>query len=289
MELLQLLQQHPHILYIYAVILGLLVGSFLNVVVYRLPRILERQWVADCAELMDLTLMGPVAPHMSLAHPPSHCPHCQHLIRPWENIPLLSYLALRGRCSTCRGPISWRYPLVELACGLVTLVVVMHFGLTWQAAAALLLSWSLLALSLIDYDTQLLPDAITLPFLWLGLLISLADLFITPDAAILGAALGYGTLWGVYQIFRLTTGKEGMGYGDFKLLAMLGAWLGWQSLPQIILLSSCTGAMVGVLLVLMQRLRREQPLPFGPYLAAAGWINLLWGDILNQWYLQWLG
>jgi leader peptidase (prepilin peptidase) / N-methyltransferase len=277
----------PTALYVLTLILGLIIGSFLNVVIYRLPRMLERSWRGECAALLGVE--QPSEEALGLAYPASRCPHCGHPIRPWENIPVLSWLLLRGRCSACAAPIGLRYPLTELAAALLALVVVAHFGPTWQAAAALPLTWALLTLGLIDLDTKLLPDVITLPLLWLGLLLSLAGLFSDPQAAILGAALGYLALWGVFHLFRLATGKEGMGYGDFKLLAMLGAWLGWQHLPQIIILSALVGASVGVLLILLRRHHYDIPIPFGPYLAAAGWISLLWGDAINRAYLLWAG
>ncbi|HEB77175.1 MAG TPA: prepilin peptidase, partial [Methylothermaceae bacterium] len=218
--------------------------------------------------------------------PPSRCPHCGHHIRAWENIPILSWLWLRGRCSQCRAAISPRYPLIEGLTAVLSLAVAWRFGVSPQALWALVLTWSLIALSFIDYDHQLLPDILTLPLLWLGLLLSLFGIFTDPRSAIMGAAAGYLLLWGIYQLFRLITGKEGMGYGDFKLLALFGAWLGWQMLPLIILLSSLVGAVFGLALILLRGRDRELPIPFGPYLAIAGWIALLWGEQLNRWYLQ---
>ncbi len=210
-------------------------------------------------------------------------------MRARENIPLLSYLLLRGRCSACAKPIGASYPLVEAGTALLSLLVVWHFGVTWEAAAALTLTWGLIALAFIDIDTQLLPDSITLPLLWLGLLLSLDSGFTTPKDAILGAALGYLFLWTVYQIFKLTTGREGMGYGDFKLFALFGAWLGWQALPMILILSSVVGATIGLALLARRGQDRHTPLPFGPYLAAAGWIALLWGENINSAYRLWAG
>ena len=282
-----MLSREPALLYGIVLALGLLVGSFLNVVIYRLPRMLEEDWRRECDRAGGKD--RPERSDMTLARPGSHCPHCGHALTPLENIPLLSYLLLRGRCSACGKRIGLRYPLVEAATALLSLLVVWRFGVGWETAAALLLTWGLIALALIDLDTQLLPDAITLPLLWAGLLASLAGWFTDSRSAILGAALGYLSLWGFYRLFRLMTGKEGMGYGDFKLLALLGAWLGWPHLPQIVLVSTLTGAIVGVLLILLRGHDRQAPIPFGPYLAAAGWISLLWGQEVNEAYLSWSG
>ncbi|MEY6431445.1 A24 family peptidase [Thioalkalicoccus limnaeus] len=287
MAWIDLLRDELPLLVASAGVLGLIVGSFLNVVILRVPRILQQEWQRDCAELRGET--PTVADPVTLSAPPSTCPHCGHRIRFFENIPVLSFLALRGRCSACGHPIGWRYPIIEGLTAILSIVVVWHFGLDWTAAAALVLTWGLIALTVIDLDTQLLPDNITLPLLWLGLLVSLAGLFADSQAAILGAAIGYASLWSVFQIFRLVTGKEGMGFGDFKLFALLGAWLGWQYLPQIILLAAVTGAIVGLLLVLTRGHDREIPIPFGPYLAGAGWISLIWGDSINHFYLSWSG
>lgn len=281
-------QQSPALLLGTAVALGLIIGSFLNVVILRLPRMLESEWRRDCAEITGAPAAGEVAaePELSLAKPASHCPACGHRIRPLENVPILSYLLLRGRCSSCGVRISPRYPLVEGLTAALTLIVVLHFGPTWQALAALPLTWGLIALALIDYDTQLLPDGITLPLLWLGLILSLFGLFTDSQSAIIGAVAGYLSLWIVFQLFRLATGKEGMGFGDFKLFALFGAWLGWQYLPQIILLSALTGALLGTLLMASGRHERGKPMPFGPFLAAAGWISLIWGPQINEAYLR---
>jgi leader peptidase (prepilin peptidase)/N-methyltransferase len=281
-------QHNPALLVGTAVALGLIIGSFLNVVILRLPRMLESEWRRDCAEITGASAEGEgtAEPELTLAKPASHCPSCGHRIRPLENVPILSYLLLRGRCSSCGVRISPRYPLVEGLTAALTLIVVMHFGLTWQALAALPLTWGLIALALIDYDTQLLPDGITLPLLWLGLILSLFGLFTDSQSAIVGAVVGYLSLWIVFQLFRLATGKEGMGFGDFKLFALFGAWLGWQYLPQIILLSALTGALLGTLLIASGRHERGRPMPFGPFLAAAGWISLIWGPQINDAYLR---
>ncbi len=268
-------------------VLGLLVGSFLNVVIHRLPIMMQRDWRAQAREFLELP--GEPAATFNLVLPHSHCPHCDHEIRPWENIPLVSWLALRGKCSSCKAPISKRYPLVELACGLLSAYVAWHFGFTWQAGAMLLLTWGLLAMSMIDVDHQLLPDSIVLPLLWLGLLVNLFGLFTTLPDAVWGAVAGYLSLWSVYWLFKLVTGKEGMGYGDFKLLAMLGAWGGWQVLPLTILLSSVVGAVLGTIMLRVQKADSGTAIPFGPYLAIAGWIALLWGDQITSSYLQFAG
>ncbi|MGD8908405.1 MAG: A24 family peptidase [Chromatiales bacterium] len=286
--MLELLQQNSWIFPLFITLLGLSVGSFLNVVIYRLPKIMEAQWTRDCREHLGQAV-DPETKPFNLNRPASHCPACEHKIKPWENIPVISWLLLRGRCSNCQQPISMRYPIIEAVTALLSIAVASHFGVTWAAAAALLLTWALISLSMIDFDVQLLPDNITLPFLWLGLLLSLAALFTDPKSAIIGAVAGYLSLWSIYQLFKRLTGKEGMGYGDFKLLAMLGAWLGWQYLPQIILLSALVGALVGISLILLRGRDRNIPIPFGPYLAAAGWISLMWGEQINLAYLRWSG
>ena len=289
------LAQLPMLLYGGTVALGLVIGSFLNVLILRLPRIMEREWRQECAELMDDAREASEAsdtneaPAMTLSHPGSHCPDCGHHIRPWENIPVLSFLLLRGRCSNCAKPISWRYPLIETLTAVLSLVVIWQFGPTLQGACALLLTWGLIALAAIDADTQLLPDDITLPLLWLGLLLSIWAVFVDSGTAIIGAIAGYMTLWLIFHLFRLLTGKEGMGRGDFKLLALFGAWLGWQSLPQILLLSTIPGALFGIAMIASGRGERRAPIAFGPFLAIAGWISLIWGDAITQAYLRWSG
>ncbi|WP_407692367.1 prepilin peptidase [Pseudomonas xionganensis] len=269
-------------------VLGLLLGSFLNVVVYRLPIMMQRDWRVQAREILELPAEAQ-GETFNLVLPDSRCPHCGHKIRPWENIPLLSYLFLRGKCSSCKSPISLRYPLVELTCGLLSAYVVWHFGFSWQAGAMLLLTWGLLAMSLIDADHQLLPDTLVLPLLWLGLIVNSFALFTSLEDALWGAVAGYLSLWSVYWLFKLITGKEGMGYGDFKLLAMLGAWGGWQVLPLTILLSSLVGAVLGIIMLRLRNSDTSTPIPFGPYLAIAGWIALLWGEQITAGYLQVVG
>ncbi len=266
-----------------ALVLGLCVGSFLNVVIHRLPLMMEREWTAQCAELR-----GEVAPDhapLNLSQPRSRCPACGQAISALQNIPLLSFLWLRGRCAACSTRISWRYPLVELFCGLATAYCALHFGFSFAAAAAMLFVWLMIAATGIDFDTQLLPDSITLPLLWLGLLVNLIGGPVDLRSAVIGAMAGYLFLWSVYWMFRLVTGKEGMGYGDFKLLAAIGAWTGWQMLPLVVLLSSAIGAVVGISLIVFHKHGREVPIPFGPYLAGAGLIALFWGPALTQRYL----
>ena len=266
---------------IYCGALGLIVGSFLNVVILRLPRIMEQSWRRECCELMNQS--APDEPKISLSSPGSQCPGCGSPIRPWHNIPVLSWLWLRGRCSYCQIAISIRYPLTELVTALLSAAVAWHFGFGAQAASALVLIWMLVALTGIDIDTQLLPDTITLPLLWIGLGVNLFDIWTPLSSAVLGAMLGYGSLWSVYWLFKLVTGKEGMGYGDFKLLAALGAWFGWQAIPMMILLSSFVGAALGIAILVAKQQGRDTPMPFGPYLVGAGLLTLFFGDsLLNQ-------
>lgn len=270
-------------------LLGLLIGSFLNVVIYRLPIMLERLWQQQCEELNRQPIAEtPVGESFNLVYPGSRCQHCQHTIRAFENIPVLSFLWLRAKCAACGKAISWRYPAVELLTGVLSLAVAWRLGISPAALAALFLTWALIALAFIDYDRQILPDDITLPLLWAGLLLNTFGLFVPLSSAVIGAAAGYGSLWLVYQIFRLVTGKEGMGFGDFKLFAALGAWLGWQQLPLIILLSSFVGAVVGIAFIAFLGRDRRLPIPFGPFLCVAGWIALMWGDDITRAYLQML-
>jgi leader peptidase (prepilin peptidase)/N-methyltransferase len=265
-------------------IIGLLVGSFLNVVIYRLPVMLQRSWRKECIEYLQMEA-EPEGEPFNLSLPLSRCPKCQSPIKPYQNIPVISYVFLKGQCANCKNPISIRYPLIEAFTATLSVLVAWHFGYTPQAGFALLLTWCLVALSFIDIDHQLLPDNITLPMLWLGLLLSLFGLYTDVNASVIGAIAGYMVLWLVYQAFKLATGKEGMGYGDFKLLALFGAWLGWQTLPMIILLSSLVGAVIGITMIIFAKQDHNKPIPFGPYLAAAGWIALLWGNDLNHLYL----
>lgn len=288
MALLELLAGSPALFVILTTLFGLMIGSFLNVVIYRLPLMMQREWRAQCAELLDQPTQDDT-PRLSLWGPRSQCPHCHHLIGATENIPLLSYIRQRGRCAHCGVAIGAQYPLVEAASGLLAGVVAWKFGFGWPVLAVLLFTWTLLAASVIDLHHQLLPDDLTLPLLWLGLLAALFGLGTDLRSAVIGAMAGYLSLWLVYQGFRLLTGKEGMGHGDFKLLAALGAWTGWQHLVAIVLLSSLVGAICGVALILLRGRARGAPLPFGPFLAAAGWIALLWGETINHAYLRWLG
>lgn len=268
-------------------VLGLLVGSFLNVVVHRLPKMLEQEWQANCADLRGEA--APSGERLSLAQPRSRCPHCGHRISALENVPVVSYLMLGGKCSHCKAPIGLRYPLVEALSGLLSGYAAWHFGPGWTAAGAIVFLWILLALTFIDIDTQLLPDSLTLPLIWIGLLFNLGGRLADIKSAVIGAVAGYLVLWSVYWLFKLTTGKEGMGYGDFKLLAAIGAWLGWQQLPLTILLSSVVGALIGLALIVVARRGREVPIPFGPYLAIAGMIALFWGKPITSSYLGLLG
>jgi leader peptidase (prepilin peptidase) / N-methyltransferase len=305
--MIQLLQSSPAALAVLAVLLGLLVGSFLNVIVHRLPKMLSREWRAQAVDVMSEWAQEKEAPEAlracaggmedvrqalqaprsyNLVVPRSACPHCGHKISAMQNIPVLSWMWLRGRCAGCGARISARYPVVEALTGLLSGYVAWRFGFTLATVGALLFCWALVAATFIDFDTQLLPDDITLPLLWAGLLFNLGGTFTPLPSAVIGAAAGYLILWGVYWLFKLATGKEGMGYGDFKLLAAIGAWLGWKMLPAVILLSSLVGATVGILLIVLAKHGRHVPIPFGPYLAAAGIIALFWGEALNRLYLH---
>lgn len=286
--MLELLAQSAVALAVAAAVLGLAVGSFLTVVAHRLPLMMEREWRRHCAELAGEAPPG--EPPLNLAVPRSRCPACGRRIRAIENVPVLSYLWLRGRCPGCGERIGLRYPAIELASGVLAAAVALRYGWSPALAAALVYTWFLVALAAIDLDRQLLPDQLTLPLLWLGLLWNLGPWrFVPLPDAVLGAAVGYGFLWAVFHLFRLLTGKEGMGYGDFKLLAAVGAWSGWQMLPLVVLLSSLIGALVGGALILAGRHERRVPIPFGPFLAGAGWVALLWGRELTAAYLRWAG
>ncbi len=281
----------PLLLITFVGLVGLLFGSFFNVVIYRLPKMMEASWKYECEVLLsdesDAEEIAP--PQFNLAVPNSHCPSCNAPVKAWQNIPVLSYVLLRGRCASCKAPIGVRYPLVEFITALLTIFPLLMFGFTSYAVAAILFSWILLILTVIDIDHQLLPDQLTLPLIWLGLLFNSITGSIPLQDAVWGAVAGYLSLWSVFWVFKLLTGKEGMGYGDFKLLAALGAWLGWQFLPLIILLSSVVGAVFGGAVLMLKRSDSSTPMPFGPYLAGAGWIALFWGEALIDGYLQLAG
>jgi len=280
-SIVQLLQDNTALFYGIAALFGLLVGSFLNVVIYRLPVMMEREWRRSCLELdCDDISQLPEQETFNLAAPASRCPKCDSSIKAWQNIPVISYILLRGKCIQCKTPISARYPTIEFLTAVFSAVVAWKFGPSIECLAGLAITWCLIALSMIDYDHQLLPDSITLPLMWLGLIASLLPVFVYPQEAILGAAIGYLSLWSIYHLFKLFTGKEGMGYGDFKLLAALGAWFGWQSLPAIILLSSVSGAVIGIALITLTSRSRDVPMPFGPFIAVAGWLYLVFGEQL---------
>jgi len=264
--------------------IGLVAGSFLNVIIFRLPKMMEREWNQQCSELRGETTKP--LPTLNLVKPCSECPHCKHKITTLESIPIISYLALRGRCSQCNTSISLRYPIMEALTGIMSGFIAWHFGYGFITVAALIFVWSMIALAFIDLDTQLLPDEVTLPLLWIGLLINLGNGFTDISSAVIGAASGYIFLWLIYWCFKISTGKEGMGYGDFKLLAVIGAWFGWKMLPLVILLSSLAGAVIGIGLIIVAKNKRDTPFPFGPYLVGGGLVALFWGDQLNRTYLD---
>ncbi|MBL4608176.1 MAG: prepilin peptidase [Pseudomonadales bacterium] len=271
--------------------LGLLVGSFLNVVILRFPVMMEEEWKSQCRELLECDCVKEEEEKhedkpFNLAFPNSHCPKCKAELKSWDNIPVLSFLILRGKCRHCSEKISPRYPVIEAATAILSAYTAFHFGFGWQCGAALILVWALVSLSVIDFDHQLLPDDITLPLLWLGLLLNLFGVFTDLNSAVIGAMVGYLSLWSVYWLFKLVTGKEGMGYGDFKLLAVFGAWFGWKMIPLIVILSSFVGAFVGIGLILIMGRDKNIPIPFGPYLAAAGLIAMLWGEPMISYYLR---
>ena len=284
MSLFQTFQSYPALFISAVVVLSLAIGSFLNVVIHRLPKMLERQWRAEMAEHSGQE--SAPEPSYNLVVPRSQCPACGHQIHALENIPLVSYIVLGGKCSACKAKISPRYPLVEALTGLLSGYIAGRYGFTWTTAAALLFAWTMIALAFIDLDTFYLPDDITLPLIWAGLLVNMGGVFVNLQSAVVGAIAGYLALWLVYWGFKLATGKEGMGYGDFKLLAAIGAWLGWKMLPVVILLSSFAGAVVGISLIVFARHGRNVQIPFGPYLVLGGLIALFWGDALTAYYLK---
>lgn len=286
MLFIHFLQTQPTFFIITMALLGMCIGSFLNVVIYRLPKMMERDWHEQCCELLEIE-KGKNQKQFNLITPRSSCPQCHHKITAFENIPVISYLYLKGRCKSCKVKISPQYPIIEMLTGLMSAYIAWHFGFSWQTLFAILLTWALISLSMIDLKHSLLPDDITLPFLWLGLACNMFGLF-TEDIypSLIGAMLGYSVLWAVFMSFKLVTGKEGMGYGDFKLLALLGAWLGWQSLPLIILLSSITASLIGIAMIIFRGRNKSTAFPFGPYLAIAGWITLIWGEELIGTYLN---
>ncbi len=291
MSLFEAAANYPLLLITLVGVFGLLFGSFFNVVIYRLPKMMESTWKYECELLLsdDENAEEVEPPQFNLAIPNSHCPSCNAPVKAWQNIPVISYVMLRGRCALCKAPIGIRYPIVECLTALLTIFPLLMFGFTTYAFAAILFSWILLILTVIDIDHQLLPDQLTLPLIWLGLLFNSITGSIPLHDAVWGAIAGYMSLWSVFWLFKLLTGKEGMGYGDFKLLAALGAWLGWQFLPLIILLSSVVGAVFGGAVMMLKRSDSSTPMPFGPYLAGAGWIALFWGEALIDGYLQLAG
>ncbi|TLU66940.1 prepilin peptidase [Thalassotalea litorea] len=299
-----LFESSPYIFYGAVLLLGLIIGSFLNVVIYRLPKMLEQEWFCECRELLEEELndKGSEALRaskaepgssgqenkdqiLSLSKPASTCPHCGHKIKVWENIPVISWLFLKGKCSSCGKSISVRYPLIELVTGVLSVVIAAHYGVTWTTLAMLVLTWCLIALTMIDFDKMILPDQITLPLVWFGLLLNVNGMFVDIETAVIGAIVGYMSLYTVFWLFKLVTGKEGMGYGDFKLFAVFGAWFGWQLLPLLILMASLVGAIIGISLMVFRNHEGSKPIPFGPYLAIAGWITALWGEGIWSWYL----
>jgi leader peptidase (prepilin peptidase)/N-methyltransferase len=288
-QILLFFQQSPMSFYITVVVFSLMIGSFLNVVVYRLPQMMHNSWYMDCREFLADELINVPAKKiepLTLSIPNSTCPKCDHKIRFYENIPVISWLILRGKCSQCKNNISIRYPLVETATALLSLVIALQFGPSIETLLLLILTWGLISLTLIDFDHMLLPDQIVMPLLWLGLLVNLNATFVPINDAIIGAVVGYMSLFLIFWLFKFLTGKEGMGYGDFKLFALFGAWIGWQLLPILILMASVVGAIVGISLMMFKKHQREQAIPFGPYLAISGWVTLLWGKEISAWYMS---
>lgn len=293
--------QSPWLFVTLSFIFAATIGSFLNVVIHRFPVMMKREWQQECNQYLQeyhaeiVTQIGidklnkPIdsfPEKYNLVVPGSACPKCKTTIKPWHNLPVFGWLMLKGKCAACHAPISARYPIIEFITGLLIATLAWHFGPSWQFAFASILTFVLVALTGIDLDEMLLPDQMTLPLLWLGLIINLNHTFASPTDAIIGAAAGYLSLWSIFWLFKILTGKEGMGYGDFKLLAVFGAWLGWQMLPLVILLSSLVGAVVGITMIVSKRLKQGNPIPFGPYIAAAGWIALIWGQPIVDWYLS---
>jgi len=287
MTIVTVLESNPALYLALVGIIGLAFGSFLNVVIYRMPEVMFAEWREQCCDLLEIENKEKTAAKITLSWPRSNCRHCGHQLRASENIPVLSYLMLKGRCSSCSNKISIRYPAIEVLSAVLAVIAAWKFGVSLQAVLAMLLSWSLICLTMIDFDHQLLPDDITMPFLWLGIIANMFGVFTDIYSSLLGAIFGYLSFWSVYILFKLTTGKEGMGYGDFKLLAMLGAWLGWQQLPLIIILSSMVGAIIGISLIIFTKHERSKPIPFGPYIAIAGWFAVIWGPAITQRYLLW--
>lgn len=282
MTIFDILKDNPALLYSAVFLLSLCIGSFMNVVIHRLPEMMKREWRSQSIEYLEIADQYPDedTTAYSLSKPESHCPNCKHKIRWYENLPVVSYIALRGKCSACKQPISIRYPVVELITGLISVFVAMHFGWSAQLLPALFLTWGIIAMVGIDFDHQLLPDSLTLPLLWLGLLVNTQSLFVDPVTAIIGAACGYLALWSIYWIFKILTGKEGMGFGDFKMLGMVGAWLGWEILPMTLLLSAGVGLAIMLPQMLFLGRDRTKAFAFGPFIGIAGWIMLIWGDKL---------
>lgn len=291
-DFITLMNHSPVFFYGITFVFSLMIGSFLNVVIFRLPKMLEQGWKRECREFLADEVIKPTNASddqtITLSTPSSTCPSCQHKIRFYENIPLISWLFLRGKCSQCQSKISLRYPLVELTTAILSVVIAANFGVTFTTLMLLVLTWGLICLTLIDYDHMLLPDQITLPLLWLGLLVNINGAIVPLSDAVIGTVAGYMSLFSVFWLFKLVTGKEGMGHGDFKLVAVFGAWIGWQLLPLLILMASAVGAIIGISLMVFKNHQREQAIPFGPYLAIAGWITLIWGNGIWSWYLSYL-
>lgn len=291
-DFISLLNTNQSFLFAITFVFSLMIGSFLNVVIFRLPKILEQGWKAECREFLADELVQTSKNEneaiITLSKPSSTCPSCQHKIRFYENIPVISWLLLRGKCSKCQNKISARYPLVELSTALLSVVIAANFGATLTTLFLLILTWGLVCLTLIDLDHMLLPDQITLPLVWLGLLVNINGAIVPLSDAVIGAVAGYMSLFSVFWLFKLITGKEGMGHGDFKLVAVFGAWIGWQLLPLLILMASAVGAIIGISMMVFKGHQRQQAIPFGPYLAIAGWITLLWGEGIWAWYLGYL-